>query len=82
MPAFVQILGLFVKARERAGHPELMFHDFRRTAVRNLTRSGVPRSVAKDLTGHRTDSVFDRYNIVEEQQLAEAGAKLSALLGT
>lgn len=54
-------------------------HDFRRTAVRNLERAGVPRSVAMKLTGHRTESVYRRYAIVSEADLAEGVAKLSRL---
>jgi integrase len=56
-------------------------HDFRRTAVRNLERAGVPRSVAMKLTGHKTESVYLQYAIVCEADLREAVTKL-ANLGT
>ena len=58
-----------------------IFHDFRRTAARNLVRAGVPTALAKKFTGHETDSVFQRYAIADETSLREAGEKYAALLG-
>src|SRR5437867_4814086 len=69
----------WAEACKRAGIPGLLFHDLRRSAVRNLERAGVSRSVAMKLTGHKTESVYRRYAIVAESDLREAGSKLNAL---
>ena len=54
----------------------MLLHDFRRTAVRNLERAGVPRSTAMQMTGHLTESVYRRYAIVDATMLTEGAAKL------
>lgn len=68
-------------ATKRAGCKGAWFHDLRRTAVRNLERAGVPRSVATKLTGHKTESVYRRYAIADEAALEEGVSKLARLHG-
>jgi integrase len=59
-----------------AGVPDLLFHDLRRSGVRNLRRLGVQESVAMRISGHKTRSIFERYNIVDGADLADAASRL------
>jgi len=63
-----------------AGIPELLFHDLRRSAVNNMEQAGVPRKVAMSITGHKTESVYRRYNIVRHRDVHAAGEQLQALM--
>ena len=69
----------WASACKNAGVPGRIPHDFRRTAVRNLERAGVPRSVAMAMVGHRTEAIYRRYAIADEAMLKEGAARLAAL---
>jgi integrase len=60
--------------------PTRLFHDLRRSGVRNLLRSGVHQKICMTVSGHKTDSVFRRYDIVDETDLKIAGRKLGEYL--
>ena len=75
-------LGTFNKAWatacRAAGVPGRVLHDFRRTAVRNLVRAGVPERVAMQMVGWKSRQMLDRYHIVSAGDLIEAARKLDA----
>lgn len=75
-------LGQFRKswqtARVKAGVPDLLFHDLRRTAVRNMMDAGLSEHEAMTISGHLTDSMFRRYDIIDSRRLAVSGRKLDA----
>jgi integrase len=70
--------GAWAAACNGAGIVKRIPHDFRRTAVRNLERAGVPRSAAMAMVGHRTEAIYRRYAIADEAMLKEGALKLAA----
>jgi integrase len=65
-------------ACKEAGLTGKLVYDFRRTAVRNMTKAGVPRNIAMKISGHRTEAVFERYNIGTDEDIREAIVKTAA----
>jgi integrase len=70
----------WANAYKKVGMPGLLFHDLRRTAVRNMIRADIEKSVAKKNSGHRTDAVFERYYITNDEELRNAAHKHEAFV--
>ena len=70
------------EACKRAGVEGLHFHDLRRSAVRNMERAGMPRSLAMRISGHRTESMYRRYAIASESDKAVAKERMNNYFGT
>lgn len=70
----------WLKARARAGVPELLIHDLRRTAARNMIRAGVPEKQVLEIVGWKTRAMLDRYNIIDERDVHSAGERMERYL--
>ncbi|HJY08054.1 MAG TPA: site-specific integrase [Bryobacteraceae bacterium] len=70
----------WAQACEKADVPGLLFHDLRRTAVRNMIRAGVPEKVAMQISGHKTASMLWRYNITDARDIKDAGKRTERYL--
>jgi integrase len=68
--------GAWEAMTKAAGLPNLLVHDLRRSAVRRMLRRGISKHVARRISGHATDAIFDRYDITDETDLADAAGKL------
>jgi integrase len=72
----------FTRACKKAGVKNATFHDLRHTFVTNMRRAGVDYFRIMAITGHRTMSVFKRYNLIDEQDLMEAVARMDTYMDT
>lgn len=78
--AIVDLRKAWATACKFANVPGRLFHDLRRCAVRNMIRAGVPTDIARSISGHKTASIFSRYNIVAEDQKRDAMERTQVFL--
>ncbi len=69
------------RACKAAGRPGAIFHDLRRSGIRNMVRNGVSETIAMKISGHRTAPTFRRYNITSDEDLRAVAARMGGSLG-
>jgi integrase len=72
----------WASACKASGVADRLFHDLRRSGIRNMTRAGVSRKVATTISGHRTEAIYARYDIADEEDLKDAVIKTQAYVET
>ena len=68
----------WASARIRAGVPDALIHDLRRAAVTNMLAAGISEKQAMLISGHKTRSMIDRYQIIDARDIELAGQKMAA----
>jgi integrase len=71
----------WARACNAAGRPGAIFHDLRRSGVRNMVRAGVSETVAMKISGHRTSSMFRRYNVTSDEDLRAVAERMGMSSG-
>lgn len=66
----------WIKAVTAAGYPNLLFHDLRRTAERNMAKAGLDQAMRMKISGHKTPSMSIRYNILTAADIADERTKM------
>jgi len=62
------------------GQPNLVPHDMRRSAVRNFRKAGLSETEGMKMSGHKTNSIYKRYDIIDEEDLKESMGKVQDYL--
>jgi integrase len=69
-----------VEGKAAPRYTGLIIHDLRRSAIKNLMKAGVNEKVAMKISGHKTRDVFDRYHIVDTEDVVNAMRRVQSAL--